>query len=294
MDVKVWKSFIENNELVYWEGKVVNGGRFKGKRVNKESDHYETIISEFTGNMLDGTFTIYFKDEGKQVGTLTNGRVDGNLTTFDEDGNEERVDAFVNGVRIKRDGIPANKLSIKTYIDIYKTGPSSEMTLYGIEREGKFECKTSDGSILTSEYKGDVLHGDYMEINERLNYRFSGKFLNGYRQGMENCYPEYGSVLSRRYYSKGVYDGPEVHYSRHICDALRRYIMWKSGRKLMEIVFNGEGDIEKKIYFGDEVLISTEVGILNAIYGSVDILKNHEEAIRLSRESYPVKTDFIK
>lgn len=291
-EVKVWKSFIENDELVYWEGKVVNGGRFKGSRVT-DDDNYETIISEFTGNMLDGAFTVYFKENGKQIGSLTNGRINGLLTTFDEDGVESRSDTFVNGVRVSRDGIPSNKLTIKTYLDLYKVEHSSEMTLYGIERNGKFESKTSDGSIITSEFEGDLLHGEYMELNEKLNYRFTGKFVNGYREGLENCYPEYGSVLSKRYYSKGIYDGPEVHYSRHVMNALRRYIMWKDGVKLLEIRFNGEGDVEQKIYYGDEVTIKTEVGILNAIYNSENILIEHEEAVKLSRESYPIKSTFI-
>lgn len=186
---KLKDSQIEDNEIIstYANSKFI----LKITTEKREKENYSSFNESITAYkfLLIKKSSIYDPDNGKKVDyyygnikqaeyTKVNGKLDGVLKVYFENGNLKKTGYYKNGI--------ANGKFLE-----YNEGGNKTFEYYmkNDKKDGKLIAYKDNKISFSTHYKGDIQNGEridyyYNEDNETLNLKMIGAFLNGEKEGV--------------------------------------------------------------------------------------------------------------
>ena len=225
---------------------------------------YKYIIADFSKGLPHGNWTLYSYNKEAEKASFKNGKYDGevheyydghSITTLKEGVMQHHISYHPNG-----------KLKVERF---YENGRlNGEMKEYDNEgklireahylqgkRNGKYMERNLDGYTSTSNYKNDVLEGEYVElfgngqIAQKGSYDSSGK-----KTGRWVRYKNDGTLIEDVGYLDGVYHGEKRSYSQGELSSVTEYEKGKNhGKHIWYYSANPKIKREEKNYVNNEL-----------------------------------------
>ncbi|MDR0543095.1 MAG: hypothetical protein LBH19_12910 [Dysgonamonadaceae bacterium] len=256
-DGRLFASEIKNEKPINGRVRIITGytteymnaGFADGYAEGKWEYYKYNVLSEvknYSKGYLNGEVISYYGD-GKTVknkATVKNGKVDGPVYRYSQDGRLEYEKGMKDGIDDgpERRYDESGKVIAET---IYKNG-KAEGKSFAIYNKGY-----SDAYVKTECYKNGILDGDYSEKYENGTVKTKGKYLNGKKEGVWETNKEDGSKRPTEEYKNG--------------NVIKRITYFTDGKVEMERNFNENGKqhgVEKK-YDWETGALKTELNYAN-------------------------------
>ena len=168
-----------------------------------------------------------------KAGSLKNGKLHGEFTTYREDGSIDKIETFADDVLNEKRNFENGKL---THVEHYKDG----------KLDGKSEFYNENGKLMSVfHFKAEELDGKWENYYESGKLMGVGYFKDGKEDGKWESYYESGKLMGVGYFKDGKEDGKwENYYESGKLMGVWRYIdgklygkreLYDENRKLIQL-----------------------------------------------------------
>jgi antitoxin component YwqK of YwqJK toxin-antitoxin module len=194
---------IENNDTLYY-GKIFCNNKIGTWKYFYPNNKLKNITNYNQLGELDGIYKIFHKDGGYlyETGNYKNGKLNGTVYYYYEDGKVKKEIPFVNG---KRDGI------------VTKYYPNGNIQYVEQYKDGKICCQAKDyyesGKLkIITNYKNGKIDSTYTYFFENGNIKSKVNYNEGKRDGEAVLYYENGNLKEKSLFINNKYVGDFISY----------------------------------------------------------------------------------